>query len=136
MELIKHIERLDPDNTIVDLVLFDGASNVQNTGKILMEKYPKITSVHGAEHVVSLFFSDFAKPNCGHFFTVLYRHVYNWFGGSHHAPYAIFMKHSKLINGRKVGLIRPAGTRMGGWWIAWSRVLRLKDVFDSTLATQ
>ena len=135
-ELIKHIEKLDPENTRVDLVLFDGASNVQNTGKILMEKYPRITSVHGADHVVSLFFSDFSKTNCGKCWARIYRHVYTWFGVSHHAPYALFMKYSKLINGRKIGLIRPAGTRMGGWWIAWSCVLRLKDVFESNFADQ
>ena len=43
---------------IVDLVYFDGAKNVQNAGLILAAKYPPITVGHGAEHVVSLFFSD------------------------------------------------------------------------------
>ena len=43
---------------IVDLVFFDGASNVQNTGELLRVKYPRITVGHGAEHVVSLFFKD------------------------------------------------------------------------------
>jgi len=43
---------------IVDLVFFDGASNVQNAGELLRVKYPRITVGHGAEHVVSLFFKD------------------------------------------------------------------------------
>ena len=43
---------------IVDLVFFDGASNVQNAGQILQAFNPRITVGHGAEHVVSLFFSD------------------------------------------------------------------------------
>jgi hypothetical protein len=43
---------------VVDLVLFCGASNVQNAGKIVSITYPRITVVHGAEHVVSLFFKD------------------------------------------------------------------------------
>ena len=43
---------------IVDLVFFDGASNVQNSGELLRVKHPRITVGHGAEHVVSLFFSD------------------------------------------------------------------------------
>jgi hypothetical protein len=43
---------------VVDLVLFDGASNVQNAGKLVSITYPRITIVHGAEHVVSLFFKD------------------------------------------------------------------------------
>ncbi len=54
----------DPNNQktdhrgVVDLVLFDGASNVQNAGKLVSITYPHITVVHGAEHVVSLFFKD------------------------------------------------------------------------------
>ena len=46
---------------IVDLVFFDGASNVQNAGELLRVKHPRITVGHGAEHVVSLFFSDVYK---------------------------------------------------------------------------
>jgi hypothetical protein len=54
----------DPNNQktdqqgVVDLVLFDGASNVQNAGKLVSITYPLITVVHGAQHVVSLFFKD------------------------------------------------------------------------------
>lgn len=48
-------------NGIVDLVYFDGAKNVQNAGLILAAKHPCITVGHGAEHVVSLFFSDVFK---------------------------------------------------------------------------
>ncbi len=54
----------DPNNQktdhrgVVDLVLFDGASNVQNARKLVSITYPRITVVHGAEHVVSLFFKD------------------------------------------------------------------------------
>jgi hypothetical protein len=43
---------------LVDLVFFDGASNVQNAGKILHAFNPCITVKHGAEHVVSLLFAD------------------------------------------------------------------------------
>ena len=39
-----------------DLVFFDGATNVQNAGKILAALHPRISVGHGAEHVVSLFF--------------------------------------------------------------------------------
>ena len=41
---------------VVDLVLFDGASNVQKVGRILAINHLQITVVHGAEHVMSLFF--------------------------------------------------------------------------------
>jgi hypothetical protein len=40
---------------VFDLLLFDGASNVQNAAKLASITYPRITVV---EHVVSLFFKD------------------------------------------------------------------------------
>ena len=42
----------------IDLVFFDGATNVQNAGKILAALHPCISVEHGMEHVVLLFFSD------------------------------------------------------------------------------
>ncbi len=63
--IISRIEQTkDPNNQktdhrgVVDLVLFDGASNVQNARKLVSITYPHITVVHGAEHVVSMFFKD------------------------------------------------------------------------------
>ena len=49
---------------IVDMVFFDGASNVQNAGKIMQTKFPHISVCHGAEHVVSLFFSNVYTKVC------------------------------------------------------------------------
>ena len=43
---------------VVDIIFFDGASNVQNAGKPLSIKHHCINVGHGAEHVVSLFFCD------------------------------------------------------------------------------
>ena len=40
----------------INLVFFDGATNVQNAGKILAALHRHISVGHGAEHVVSLFF--------------------------------------------------------------------------------
>ena len=53
---LPHLKKLDPEMKLVDLFYFDGATNVQKAGKILCEKYPRATTLHGAEHVVSLFF--------------------------------------------------------------------------------
>ncbi len=41
---------------IVNLVFFDGVSNVQNAGKILRAFNPRVSVGHGAKHVASLFF--------------------------------------------------------------------------------
>jgi hypothetical protein len=56
-----HMEILDPDKTVVDLLYFDGASNVQKAGDIICARYPRATCLQGSEHVVSLFFSDIAQ---------------------------------------------------------------------------
>ena len=53
--------KLDPQNTLLDCVFFDGAGDVQKAGRILAATNPRITVLHGAEHVVSLFCKDVAK---------------------------------------------------------------------------
>ena len=55
------IEDFDPKKCLTDLILFDGASNVQKAGQILEAKFPTAHCLHGGEHVVSLFFADCAK---------------------------------------------------------------------------
>ena len=56
-----HLKELDPQKALVDLVYFDGASNVQKAGNILGAHYPCVTCLHGSKHVVSLFFGDLSK---------------------------------------------------------------------------
>jgi hypothetical protein len=51
------IEKIDPERKLVDHIIFDGASNIQKGGHATAAKYPHISVLHGAEHVVSLFFS-------------------------------------------------------------------------------
>ncbi len=40
---------------------FDGASNAQKAGEVLMARFPHSFSFHGGKHVVSLFFLSIAK---------------------------------------------------------------------------
>ena len=58
---LHHINTHDPIKNITDLLFFDGARNVQKAGKIIEATYPGTTCIHGAEHSVSLFFSDITK---------------------------------------------------------------------------
>ena len=51
----------DPDQLCTDVFFFDGASNVQTGGLVLMAKFPRAFCFHGGEHVASLFFSSIAK---------------------------------------------------------------------------
>ena len=40
-----------PDTT--DVVIFDGASNVQKAARVIGAKYPRVCILHGAEHVIA-----------------------------------------------------------------------------------
>jgi len=105
---------------IVDLVFFDGASNVQNAGKILRAFNPRITVGHGAEHVVSLFFSDvYTKVRYFVILSVFAEKVRNIFGSVRHAPSAMFKKYTRVHNnGVHLGFIKPLECRMAGKHIA------------------
>ena len=123
---------------IVDLVLFDGASNVQNAGLILKAYNPRITVGHGAEHVVSLFFSDVYKK-VSHFkkLSDFAKKVRNIFGAVRHSPSAMFKKYSRLHNkGIAVGFIKPSECRMAGEHIALLRLLRLKNALQATITSK
>ncbi len=84
---------------VVDLVLFDGASNVQSAAKLVFITYPRITVVHGAEHVVSLFFKDiFTKMLVFQCLSQFLKRCRNIFGSTCHGPHAILKKHSIVHN--------------------------------------
>ena len=102
-----HIEQLDPNKLRTDLILFDGASNVQKAGSIIEAKYPRTTCLAGAEHVMSLFFSDIAKHGTIKLLIGFYRRLYAIFGsGAMHAPYAMFQKYFNAHNsGETAGMI-------------------------------
>jgi hypothetical protein len=55
--LIKWLEVTAKSN-IVDLVMFDSASNIQLAAKIVARYHPRMTVCHGAEHGIALFFSN------------------------------------------------------------------------------
>lgn len=61
--------------------------------------------------------------------------LYNVFGsGATHAIYAQFMEQSALANrGRKVGLLRGAGTRFATWFYAMMRLLRMRNALLATI---
>lgn len=55
------IESLDSLKDKTDIVFFDGGSNFQLAGRIIQAKFPRITVVHGLEHVLSLVFEDISQ---------------------------------------------------------------------------
>jgi hypothetical protein len=132
-----HLQQLDPNKELTDIVFFDGASNVQLGGKLLAVSYPRISVCHGGEHVVSLFFADLASFPPVKKLIVKYIRLYRMFGsGSRHAPYAMFMKNStNFNNGRPIGLVRAAATRMAGFFYGFHRLLRLKQPLEATITS-
>ena len=70
---------LDPSRMYSDIFFFDGASNVAKAGKVLEAKFPRprAYTLHGGEHVVSLFFHDLSKQpavRVSNFFSALISH--------------------------------------------------------------
>jgi hypothetical protein len=55
------MESLDQLKDKVDILFFDGGSNFQLAGRIIQARFPRVTVVHGLEHVLSLVFEDIAK---------------------------------------------------------------------------
>ena len=132
---LPRMNKVDPDHKLFDAIFFDGAGNVQLSGEFLSHHYPRVTVMHGAEHVMSLFFKDLAKLPPVKKIINLYRLIYHFLGsGSHHGPYTIFQKHAKQYNdGRSIGLIQPSDVRMAGYFIALLRFCCLYPAVVSSL---
>jgi hypothetical protein len=123
---------------VVDRLLFDGASNVQNATKLASITYPRITVVHGAEHVVSLFFKDiFTKMPVFQCLSQFSKQCRNIFGSTCHGPHAIFKKHSIMHNNCiYIGFIKISECHMAGDLIGLLRLLRLMDILRVTIASK
>jgi hypothetical protein len=51
----------NPLKTCTNVFYFDGASNIQKAGEVLMARFSCSFCFHGGKHVVSLFFSSISK---------------------------------------------------------------------------
>ena len=98
---------------VTDLVYFDGASNVQKAGDILVRRYPRITSACAAEHTTSLLFDNvYNKVPEFKELGDLAKKLRNIFGSTRHATTSMFKKYSKQHNrGRSLGFIKPSECR-------------------------
>ena len=64
---------IDPTKNLSDIVMFDGALNVELTGIILKVYYPKLTVMSGVEYTASLFFNNVSKVPIVHHMIFLTR---------------------------------------------------------------
>jgi hypothetical protein len=133
---LPHMKIIDPDKQLIDCVFFYGSSNVQKAEKIMQVHYPRVMVLHGAEHVVSLFFKDLYNIQVVKHHIVRHRFIYRVFGsGAMHSPYVLFQRHARAFNnGRPIGLLRESYTRMAGYFMAMHRDLRLKQALQATAA--
>jgi hypothetical protein len=138
-------QRKDPNNQkthhqgVIYPMLFDGASNVQNARKELVSiTYPRITVVHGAEHVVSLYFKDiFIKMPVFQCLSQFSKWCRNIFGSPHHGHHAIFKKHSIMHNNCiYIGFIKISECHMAGELIGLLCLLWLRDILRATIASK
>ena len=76
--------------------MFDGALNVQLAGRLLKVHYPKLTSMRGVEHTVSLFLNDVSKIPIVNQIIYAHKMMYNIFGsGIYHKRHSIFKSKSQ-----------------------------------------
>ena len=61
---LKYMLEFDPLKEFNDCLMVDGAANVQNAGKIIEAVFPRMTTFHGAEHKMALYFANLAKIPC------------------------------------------------------------------------
>jgi hypothetical protein len=122
---------------IIDLLYIDGASNVQKGGDVLTAHYPRVTVLHGAELLISLFFWDIFNFPEFDLFNRICKQAYKFFGsGSMHALYSIFQKYSRQQNNdRNVGPMCAAETCMGGFEIPMMQFLRLKSAVINSVSS-
>ena len=98
----------------IDVVYGDGASNMKMCGDVLMETFPRITAIHGTEHVISLFFQDvFTKILEYKLLAEIAKVFRNIFGSTRHVPKAMFdgysLKHNRgIMVGFKFKLLHQA----------------------------
>jgi hypothetical protein len=101
-------KKTSPGN--VGLVFFDGASYVQNAGKILRAFNPCVTVKHGVKHVALLFIFDvYTKVKDFQRLSTFGKKICKFFGLERHSPSAMFKKYSRQHNhGVYLGFIKPS----------------------------
>ena len=72
------MKEIEPFKTLSDIVMFNGAINVQLAGKLLKMYYPKLTVMRGVEHIVLLFFNDISKIPIVNQIMNSHRMIYNF----------------------------------------------------------
>ena len=96
--MIQKMREIDPGKHLTDVIMFDGAYNVQLGRKLSKLHYPKLTVMRGVEQTVSLFFNDVSKIPIFNQIISAHKMIYNIFGsGIYHKPHSIFKSKSQFF---------------------------------------
>jgi hypothetical protein len=52
---------IDTNKSLFNVIVFDGASNVQKAGEIMVQHFHQVTVIHGAKHVLSISFEKLSS---------------------------------------------------------------------------
>ena len=133
---MNNTRKIDPDKKLIDIVMFDGASNVQLGGKLLKVHYPKFKFMHGVEHTVLLFFNEFSNIPIVNQMISTHKMIYNIFGSRiYHKPHSIFKSKSQEFHNIQIVLFSGNETRMYGYFIGIHRDLRMRKFLQATISS-
>ena len=133
---LKHMKEIDPRKKLTDVIIFDGASNVQLGGNILKVHYTKLRVMRRDEHTVSLFFNDVSKIPIVNQMISAHKMIYNIFGsGIYHKPHSIFKSKSQYFHKINIGIFSVNKTRMDGYFMEMHRELRMRKVLQATISS-
>ena len=123
-QFLNHTKEIGPAKQLSDIVLFDGAFNVQLAGRLFKVHYPNFTVMRGVEHTVSLFFNDVSKISIVHKIISSQNMMYNILGSSiYHKPHYIFKSKYQEFHNKDIGIFSIDYTRMAGYCMGMQRYL-------------
>ena len=130
------MREIDPGKKLTDIVIFDGALNVQLGGKLLKLHDPKLTVMRGVEHTVSLFFNTDSKIPIINQTIHSHKMICYMFGSIiYYKPYSIFKSKSKEFHNRNICLFSGNETRMDGSFMGIHRDLHMQKFLQATISS-
>ena len=128
------MKEIDPAKILSDIVMFDGASNVQLAGRLLKVFYTKLAVMGGVEHTVSLFFNRVSKITIINKIISSHKMIYNYFGsGIYYKPHSILKSKYQEFQNINIGLFSGNETRMDGYFVGVHIDLSICKVLQATI---
>ena len=117
---------------MTDVVMFNGAYNVQLGGELLRIQYTNIAFMRGVDHTVSLFFNDVSNISDLKQIIKAHKAIYNLFGsGIYNKFYSISKSQSYESHNMNIGSFVGSDIRMAGYIYRFSsHMFYCKELFS------